>query len=866
MRGVWRRHIRFVVVLFLCFCPWRSVAQEQPHETLQVSIEDELGGILVGARVTLQATATDQLVEQISDDKGRVAFDGVAPGTYVLSAESPGFRSLKRQVAIGQERPKLVKLQLKIEVTEQVDVSERKNPLPQREKVEENADAIPIDDDLLAGVPVPAGKDRVVDVLSRFLSPTVGRVSIVMDGQEVNSLNLPAKAIDELVVNKSPYAPEYRRPGRARIEVVSQNGSKSHHHFDSSFLFNDSALQARNVFMNDKPDLRQWLGEMEFSGPLRVWRGSYLIAGSVNEDRTTGIVHALTTGGPFSALTPERQRERFWRGRLDLAPSDRAKLTFKYDYERQHELNGGVGGLVLPELGYETDTIDRTFRFTVHGILSSSLVNDVRASVERPTEATGTDANGRPEIVVEGAFRGGTSQFFRRSRQVQLEIQDTATYFRGIQTMRFGGRIHPQFISTTDATNFGGTFEFSDLDRFTAGRPFAFRVNQGTPQIAYGDHIAEGFFQDELKLRRDLSIMGGARYDYESRVNDYNNIAPRVAFAFAPGKQTLNLRGGFGVFYERLGEKGIEPVLLYDGARTRSLLITDPSYPNPFAAGGASIVPPSRYQFAPNVSAGRLMQSSIAVERQLWPRAMLTIEYANVRGTDLFRVRDVNAPLPGTTERPDPQFKEVIQIESSGSMRNNALNVTFHAIVRSRFDGSALYTYARTSNDTPGASASGNLAFTLPVNNYDLAAEWGRANFDIRHRFSFAGVFKLPLAFQIGSLVELKSGFPYEITTGFDNNGDGRATDRPLRTPRNAAEGPGYAQVDLRLTKRFRTARPLKYPASKPAKLEFTIDAFNVFNRANYRQMVGVLSSPLFGRPIEALKARKIQFGMAYGF
>src|SRR5207247_1932975 len=113
---------------------------------------------------------------------------------------------------------------------------------------------------------------------------------------------------------------------------------------------------------------------------------------------------------------------------------------------------------------------------------------------------------------------------------------------------------------------FGGTFEFSDLDRYNAGRPFVYRVNQGNPSIHYTDHLMEGFFQDELKLRPDASVMLGARYDYESQLPDHNNIAPRAAFAFAPGMQKTNLRGGVGLFYERLGEKGIEPVLLYDGA------------------------------------------------------------------------------------------------------------------------------------------------------------------------------------------------------------------------------------------------------------------------------------------------------------
>jgi hypothetical protein len=281
--------------------------------------------------------------------------------------------------------------------------------------------------------------------------------------------------------------------------------------------------------------------------------------------------------------------------------------------------------------------------------------------------------------------------------------------------------------------------------------------------------------------------------------------------------------------------------------------------------GTTSVATPNRYQFAPDLSAGHLVQSSVSLERELRRKTSIAIEYANLRGVDLFRVRDLNAPLPGTSLRPDPTLRQIVQIESTGSMRSNSLNVTFHAGAGS-FEGSAIYTYARTYNDTPGAKAGGSLAFTLPANNRDPGAEWGRADFDIRQRFNLAGVLELPFAFHLGSILELRSGKPYEITTGFDDNLDSNATDRPAGSGRNAAESSGFGRLDLRLTKLFKTARPLRYPAAKPGDLEISIDVFNVLNRANYREFVGVRSSPFFGRPISAEQARKIQFAASYSF
>ena len=305
---------------------------------------------------------------------------------------------------------------------------------------------------------------------------------------------------------------------------------------------------------------------------------------------------------------------------------------------------------------------------------------------------------------------------------------------------------------------------------------------------------------------------------------------------------------------------------MFDGTRTRELIITNPTYPDPFAGGTATIDAPERYQFARDFASGKLTQSSVSLERQLSRKTSIAIEYTRLWGANLFRVRDLNAPLPGTEVRPDSAFLPIIQIESAGKMRSHALNVTFHAGAGA-FKGSAIYTYAKTYNDTPGANANGSLSFTLPANNYDPGAEWGRADFDIRNSFRLAGVLQLPFGFRVGSMLEVKTGEPYEITTGFDDNGDGDANDRPAGVRRNAGQSPGFGRLDLRLTKVFNTFRPLESPSDKPGKLSLNVDLLNALNRANYIDIVGVQTSPLFGQPIAAEQPpRKIQVALSYTF
>jgi hypothetical protein len=137
-------------------------------------------------------------------------------------------------------------------------------------------------------------------------------------------------------------------------------------------------------------------------------------------------------------------------------------------------------------------------------------------------------------------------------------------------------------------------------------------------------------------------------------------------------------------------------------------------------------------------------------------------------------------------------------------------------------------------------------------------------------------------------IVSLNSGGPYNRTTGFDNNGDTVPNDRPLGIGRNTGAGPGYASVDLHLSKRIRFAggegkgggaRPAarlagrsilnlggERPEGRKPWLEVSIDAFNVFNRVNFKNYIGTQSSPFYGRSNAANPARQVQFSMKFHF
>jgi hypothetical protein len=314
------------------------------------------------------------------------------------------------------------------------------------------------------------------------------------------------------------------------------------------------------------------------------------------------------------------------------------------------------------------------------------------------------------------------------------------------------------------------------------------------------------------------------------------------------------LRFGFGLFYERLSDSLRERTLRFDGLRVRSLIITDPGFPDPLATDLPTVLPSNIFQLAANLQTPSIWVSGVSLERQLPRKLILAADYRLERGLHLLRSRNLNAPQPGNGERPFPLAGNINQYESSASSREQ----TFTVNVRGRWklgDFSAQYRYLRAFGDTEGAQF-------LPVNNFNLRPEWGRLAEDRRHRLQLTTTAKLPRGFRFGLISSMYTGRPFDITTGTDDNGDTEVNDRPAGMQRNSGQGPGFVKLDARFGKEW----VLPKVDGRKLQLETVAEAFNVFNRVNLGNFVGNLSSPFFGQATSALDARRIQLSVRFRF
>ncbi len=839
------------LIVMLLVCAQRMHASE--GVVIRGTVLDKDGAPLPGASVTLAIEGTSPR-HATTGKEGQFQFDNVPPATAVLRVELTGFQTAEQPVNVTTEAPAPVTFRLKIGFQDEVTVTGA--PKSDALSPGANADAVELDLEALRGVPTDG---QSLLALVEVYNPTPGGLSIVIDGNEGEPMTVPAAAIHRLTINRSPYSAEFSRPGASRVEVETEHGSRKYFHGSASAWVRNGALDARNAFAVTNPTLDRRLFEGALGGPL-AWKGSAFFASAqrfTNDD--IAIVSARMPSGDVSDDVPTSEDRTSVFGRAEYRPSKLRWFSARYDLFDDGERNRGIGGFRLAEQGFSTAETRHKALVSDHEVLSDSVANDVQFEVARVSQQDGTLPRGAA-VVVAGAFTAGVPQQFVAEKSTSAAVQNVTTLTIGNRVLRVGGRLKARWNDIRDGSNFGGVYEYASLDDYVHARPFLFRVNEGNPATSFVDSTGFGFAEVDLRPATNVGLAAGVRYSWQSTLDDMNNIAPRLSAAFAPGGGRTILRGGAGVFFDELPTSAIGRVRLFNGG-IREVVVANPSATASSSAPRGD-VSSSVWRLDAALESPSSLQASISVERPLWRKAMISAEYLTLRGSHLFRARNVGgvdsgSGSPGSATR-------TYRIESTGALRTNALNVTFRGRM-SQFKGTVKYMLSRSTDDTSGV-------FDLPADDNDLEAERGRADFDRRHRFTTTGVYDFRGAgLRLGTVVSLLSGAPYDIITGSDDNGDLVGNDRPAGVTRNTGQGPGFAQVDLRVTKVFSMLRP---PSADPESLkreylenfEVNLDIFNVFNRTNLVSYIGVLSSPYFGRANVASRPRTLQLSARYRF
>ena len=829
-------------------------AAASPGATAAIAgvVVDSTGAVLPGADVRLTgASGAPILASTTTGADGTFAFSGLRPGRYRVRAALNGFEARTVPVRVGARGARRVRIMLALAgVHQEITVTSRTPHVATGAAA--NADAVTVNQHDLESLPI--FDDDAVATLSRFLdSGAIGTsgVTLVVNGMEVNSLDVSTSAIQQIKINQDPYSAAYSRPGRGRIEILTKPGSQAYHG-DGSVIFRDSALNARNPFAAVRPPEQRHIGDGDLGGP--VGHGgdtSFMLSVKDDSERRQAIVYALGPDGPIQGEVSQPYRHLL--ASLGVTRQHgRSTISIRPSYEQETD-DRGVGGTTLGSAGTVYYHRETDLTYSQQTIFRPTLLNQFQILVGQELEPL-TSATTLPGVVVAGAFTGGGAQVDVRRTELHFQLSDSLTLTRGRHLLQIGFQI-PDWSRRRfdDHSQFGGTYYFSDLSADAAGQPYAYVQRTGNGHVVWLEKVLGAYVNDDWRVRPGATLSFGLRYDWSNYFADHDNLAPRFSFAIRPGgsKATV-IRGGAGLFYDKVGPFPVIDVLDFRPGGIQQIVITSPAYPNPFAPGAASAAAPlSITEFAPGIQVPWNLQYSAGVEHQLLKTTTLSVMYYGSDAT-LFRSRDINAPLPPLyTVRPNPAFGVIAQIDSSARQLGNALQVTLRGRMGRWFNGQVQYTFSRTFNNSGGLN-------WFPANDYNLSGEWARADFDRRHRLLLLGSMRPGRRFDVGMALTLESGLPYSETVGGDPYNNGRGNARPPGVTRNSLQGAAYADLDLRISRDF------AWGAGRV--LTVGLDGFNLLNRANYALYVGTVTSPLFGQPVTAQAPRELQLSASLKF
>jgi outer membrane receptor protein involved in Fe transport len=819
-------------------------------------VQDQTGAVLAGARVDLVGVAGTVVQSVAADEVGVFHLDRVPPGTYELRARFEGFKESSTRLRVAARPPAPQKLVLELaKIAQEVTVSNLAAGVSANSA--SNRDALTIDREMLGTLPM---LDRdLIATMSRFLDPSAlgtGGVTIVVNGMEVNALNVSASAVAQIRLNQDPYSAEYSRPGRGRIEILTKPGSQQYHG-EFNTLFRDAAVDARNAFATSTPQEQRETIEGFLGGPLgHSGKTMFMLSASDDHNANQAFIHAIGPSGVIDDQLSQTSGRALITGSITHQVSLKNTFSIRPNYQYERDENRDAGGTTLASAATTFKHHEQQVTFTQQTMVRPTLVNQFQFLLghEREPSTSRTPDRG---IVVSGAFTGGGGQVDLVRTETHINLNESLAWIHGHHLIQAGFQL-PDWSRRgfNDRTDFGGTFYFANLETYTAGTPYAFTQQRGNGDLALLEKQVGIYIKDDWQIRPDLSVDYGLRYDWQNYFHDNNNVAPRFSAAYAPGgKKTNVFRAGIGVFNDRSGPVVIADVLHSQPGGLTRFVITNPGYPDPFASAAANAQPPSIVRLAPGVQIPQTVQYSASVDHQVRKTTTVSLTYTGARGFHLFRSRDVNAPLPPLyVARPAPAFGAVRQVESTGRQSADSLGVTVRGRVTAWFNGQMQYALSRTDNDTGGIAA-------FPANDYDLSGEWARADFDRRHRFVLIGRVTAVKAIDLGVALTLNSAGPYTETVGGDPYNNGRGHARPAGIARNTLSAGDFSTLDLH------ASRELKSHAAKAERsLTLGVDAFNLLNRVNYGSYIGTAGSPLFALPVSARPARQFQFSARYKF
>lgn len=578
----------------------------------------------------------------------------------------------------------------------------------------------------------------------------------------------------------------------------------------------------------------------------------------------------LTGNQLVTTIASQPESENYLLGRMDYTFGANDSIFGRYISDTAY-LKLPVAFSNLPSWPVVDHGGDQFFTVEEKHIVSATSVNEVRFSFSRTNERADQDFLSNPAtdplqfynqvstapfytpgeredgnlIVVGGTSPvgpGATARFHLIENK--FTGGDDFSWTKGAHSVSVGVSV-TRIQDSIAVGREGGIFVFGSLAGFLGASPVQFQ-GEANPSPTFDrtrySRSVEYFpyIQDDWKIRKNLTINIGLRYDFETNpvcvgIPCFNlidplssstftqvhhvlganpngfNFDPRIGVAWDPfSDHKTSIRAGFGIFHEQLAARTYLNAYSENPPSNTVVVAGPPAvglFPNPALA---AITPPygAVYGFDYRSSVSPyVMQYNLTVQRDVGLGMVASLGYVGSQGVHLYNQRNYNTPAvmlnytatpaPSTCTSssctftgplPNPNFNGLDFAAPTSHSTYNGLVASLNRQISRNLQGQVSYTYSRSIDD--GSASSGLEQSAFEINDvYNQRYDRGPSTFNVAQALRVNSVYTLPFTgnrlvsgWQVSEILSASTGFPVNVLSGLtpqEANTGGLTGDRP---------------------------------------------------------------------------------------
>jgi hypothetical protein len=932
----------FFMALILAFS---AIAQSPNTSALIVTVVDQADAVVPGAKISVTNSGTSAVRDAVSGADGSSTITALSlSGEYKLSVSKDGFKpvektgitfragetaTIKVVLAVGgpDSNVTVIGTNEGVRADPLIGISVDSNRISETPILGRKTSTIP----LLNSAFRPAKGTGDLFVNQTYVVTGVGgrrQTTVLLDGasndegwgRQTSIATVPMGAIREMTVLTNAFSAEFGWTAGPALNIVTKSGTNQFHG-EGLYMFRPGSWQAKSFSTKNfcpesvptcvVPSTLTSISPVDVPDELNQFSGS--VGGPIIEDRTffyATMDHTRQNRTTFLSPTlpafvlpsdghldyTGHYRQTLFDGRIDHRLNSNQTLMARFNFDSFFDDNpqDAVGGTNAPSVARRYSRAGWTTQLNHTWVLGPKLLNEARFAYLNGDPVTKWEA----QNLTTTYTRSGSVPFTVGQSRLsdlwgrQFQFADTMSWTVGQHYLRFGGSIIRHTSGGTGSEPGQavlGTFTFKNtttapLDQLTLNdvQNYTQPIDFGINSYKLSQWLLTGFVQDDWKVRPDLTLNLGLRYDRQTLTDANTNFAPRLGFAWNPnGDSKTVVRGGYAMYYTQIRANAVASYLVngLDGLTTYTATPGQTGFPTCLTCAPVNIDPhnlpaseiPARdivikaglrsfyqAQFAkyglnfnllPNypdkLENPRSQVGTLGVEREVVKGLFASADYVYQHVTGIDRTVDLNAPSPfdrtapgqvrtvaaANATRPilpvNGGIRQVNVLMNFGYASYDGLQTQIRYRGNSRIQFDVSYTLSNATNTTEpdGNGINPNQPILSRLGNEEL----GPSVLDQRHRAVVDFSYRFPLGFRAGTISSFASGRPFNATTGVDNNGDGANNDRPVILDgvmqKSAFRGPGTQDVSIFAENTIRF--------SERYGLLLRIEGYNIFNHAN---------------------------------